>query len=48
MARNRNSKVVAILFNNIFGHNVHKVVRDGNGYFIITDVEMDGKRLTLN
>ena len=42
---NRNG--VAILFNNNFDYKVHNVHRDKNGQYIVMDIEMMEKRITL-
>ena len=44
-ASNKNG--VAILLNNNFEYTVHKVIRDVNGCYIILDVEIMKKRITL-
>ena len=42
-----NSRGVAILFNNNVEIKVHKSLIDKNGNFIITDMTLDGMKLTL-
>ena len=38
---------VASLFNHNFEYNLHNVIRDADGCFIIMDVEILNKRVTL-
>ena len=38
---------VAILFNSTFEHKIHKVIKDPYGHYIIMDLEMLDKRITL-
>ena len=42
---NRNG--VAVLFNSNFEYKVHSVVRDADGCFIIMDIKMMNKHITL-
>ena len=42
-----NKNGVAILFNNNFEYKVHKVIRDPEGAYIVLDIELLKKRLTL-
>ena len=42
-----NKNGVAILFNSTFEYKVHSVTKDPNGCFIIMDVDLEGKRVTL-
>ena len=42
-----NSKGVAILMNNNFEYKVHGVIRSDDGNYIMLDIEMAGKRITL-
>ena len=44
---NTNSNGVAVLFKNNFDFRLHTVIRDGEGKYIILDLEMLGKRMTL-
>ena len=38
---------VAILFNSTFEHKVHSVIKDPNGCYILMDIEIIDKRITL-
>ena len=42
-----NKNGVAILFNNNFDYKIHRVNRDTNGCYIIVDIEILSKRVTL-
>ena len=42
-----NSNGVAILFNSTFEHKVHKTIVDPEGHYLILDMELLDKRLTL-
>ena len=42
-----NRKGVAILMNNNFEYKVHNVIRSDDGSYILLDIEMAGKRVTL-
>lgn len=42
-----NSKGTLILFNNNFSYKLHKVVRGEGGQYIVLDIEMAGRRLTV-
>ena len=42
-----NSPVVMVLFNNNFEHKVNRVKTDKNGNFIILDMTIEGKKITL-
>lgn len=44
---NTNSNGVAVLFKNNFDFRLHTVIRDDEGKYIILDIEMLGKRMTL-
>lgn len=44
---NSNKNGVAVLFNNNFEYKLHNVIRDLNGYFLILDIEILNKGLTL-
>ena len=44
---NTNSNGVAVLFKNNFDFRLHTVIRDDEGQYIILDIEMLGKRMTL-
>lgn len=45
--RSTNSKGVAILFNNNFEYKVHDVIKDPHGCYIVMDLEILKKRITL-
>ena len=47
MGSETNRNGVAILCNSNFEYKVHSVVRDTDGCFIIMDIEMMNKRITL-
>ena len=42
-----NQNGVAILFNSTFEHKIHKVIKDPHGNYIIMDLDMLDKRITL-
>ena len=42
-----NSRGVMVLFNNTFEHKVNRVKTDKNGNFIILELNIDGKNITL-
>ena len=41
------SKGVAVLFKNNFEYKIHSVVKDDEGRYILTDIEMLNKRMTI-
>ena len=41
------SKGVAILFENNFEYKIHNILKDDEGRYILIDIEMLNKRLTL-
>ena len=41
------SKGVAVLFKNNFWYKIHNILKDGEGRYILIDMEMVNKRLTL-
>ena len=43
----KSKKGVAILFNNSFEYKIHNIIRDKEGCYLILDVTLLGKRLTL-
>lgn len=42
-----NSRGIAILFNNTIEHKIHKQLKDAQGNYLIVDVSVQSKRLTL-
>jgi len=42
-----NKNGVAILFNNDFEYKIHRVIRDPNGCYLLLDIELLNKRMTL-
>lgn len=45
--KDSNSKGVAILLNNTFEYKVHEIIKDDNGTYILLDMNLLGKRMTL-
>ena len=42
------SKGVAVLFKNNFEYKIHNILKDDEGRYILIDIEMLNKRLTLS
>lgn len=42
-----NSRGIAIMFNNNFEFKVHEQLSDNNGNYLVLDISIEGKKITL-